>query len=785
MRRRSLLTLLASAWLALTATAATPAAFKADKLSALDTAVANAITAKKLPGGVLWLEQDGRTHRKAFGERSVTPSREPTTEDTIYDAASLTKVIVTTTAAMQLVERKQLDLDASVARYLPEFARHGKESVTVRHLMTHMSGLRAGIPAQPAWSGYETAIERACAEELRNVPGSVFLYSDINYMVLGELVRIVSGRPLSEYAQAEIFTPLKMRDTGFLPPKEKLGRIAPTELIDGTMIHGIVHDPTSRRMGGVAGHAGLFITTADLARFCRMLLGGGELDGVRILSAASVAEMTKPQNDGSDRRGLGWDIDSRYSAPRGRWFPAGASFGHTGWTGTSVWIDPGAKAFLIFFCNRVHPDGKGDVTPLRRELGTIAAEAIGRDCDAVLNGIDVLVREEFVRLRGLKIGLITNQSGRDRQGRLTIDLLHAAKDVELVALFSPEHGIRGVADAKVGDTIDEKTKLPVYSLYGETPTRLPGMSQAGFNMAVIRSRAPKPAQLHGIDALVFDIQDIGARFYTYSATLGAAIEAAAHEKKKIFVLDRVNPITGVGVEGPVQTRAPSFIGFHAIPVRHGMTLGELARFFNTERGFGADLVVVNCENWTRDRWLDQTGLPWVNPSPSMRSLTAATLYTGFCLLESTSISMGRGTAKPFEQVGAPYVDGVRLAGEMNRAGIPGVRFEAVRFTPQMAFYPGPAASLKYKDQECGGVRAILTDRDNCPVVDIGIALALTIHRFYPDKFKVEDMGRLLGDDETLNAIKAGESLANIKARWAGAQAAFEERRRGALLYGTR
>jgi uncharacterized protein YbbC (DUF1343 family) len=302
-------------------------------------------------------------------------------------------------------------------------------------------------------------------------------------------------------------------------------------------------------------------------------------------------------------------------------------------------------------------------------------------------------------------------------------------------------------------------------------------------MAVIRSRAPKAEHLRGLDALVFDIQDIGARFYTYSATLGAAIEAAAREKKKIFVLDRVNPITGTGFEGPIQTRAPSFIGFHAIPVRHGMTLGELARFFNKERNFGADLVVVSCENWTRDKWYDETGLPWVNPSPSMRTLSAATLYTGFCLLESTSISMGRGTQHPFEQVGAPYVDATKLAEVLNRAGLRGVRFEPVKFTPQMAFYPGPAASLKYKDQECGGVRAILTDRDHCAVVDIGIELALAVHRLYPDKFKVEEMGRLLGDDETLNAIKAGETLAAIKARWAKAGAAFEERRRGALLYG--
>jgi uncharacterized protein YbbC (DUF1343 family)/CubicO group peptidase (beta-lactamase class C family) len=756
--------------------------FKADKLAAIDQAVDAAIAAKKVPGGVLWFESAGRAHRKVYGQRALVPAPEATTEDTIYDAASLTKVIATTTAVMQLVERGQLDLEAPVARYLPAFAQHGKDVIKVRHLMIHMSGLRPSLPATPVWEGYARAIELACAEQPRSVPESGFVYSDINYIVLGELIRLVSGRTLDVYCQQEIFGPLKLRDTGFLPPKDKLARIAPTELVDGRMIHGVVHDPTARRMGGVAGHAGLFVTAADLARFSRMLLNGGELEGARILSPASVARMTRVQNDGSDRRGLGWDIDTRYSGPRGRWFPAGASFGHTGWTGTSIWVDPASRSFVIFLSNRVHPDGKGDATPVRREIGTLAAEAIGLDATAVLNGIDVLVKEDFARLRGLKIGLITNQTGRDRQGRLTIDLLHEAKDVKLVALFSPEHGIRGVADDKVGDTIDERTKLPVYSLYGEAPKRTPGMTQAEYDLAVIRSRAPKAEHIRDLDALVFDLQDIGARFYTYSATLGAALEAAAREKKRFIVLDRVNPISAVSFEGPVMSRSPSFIGFIDMPVRHGMTLGELARLFNTERKYGANLEIVRCENWTRDRWYDESGLPWVNPSPSMRSLTAATLYPGFCLLESTSISMGRGTAKPFEQAGAPFVDGVKLADEMNRAGIPGVRFEAVKFTPSMAFYPGPAAALKYRDQECGGIRAILTDRTACPVVDIGIELALVMNRLYPDKFKVEDMGRLLGDDETLHAIKAGEPRATIKARWTKAAARFEERRAAALLY---
>ncbi|MSU24228.1 MAG: DUF1343 domain-containing protein [Opitutus sp.] len=783
--RRPTRWLAAASALALTAcqTATHAPTFKPEKLAAMDAAIAEASAAKKTPGGVLWLERGGEIYRKAYGQRALVPATEPITEDTIFDAASLTKVIATTTAVMQLVERGQLELDARVTRYLPAFAQNGKEGVTLRQLLTHTSGLRPDIDLKPAWAGYDAGVALATQEKLRSLPGSTFVYSDINFIVLGELVRLASGRRLDEYTAQEIFRPLKMIDSGFLPPAEKLPRIAPTELTDGKMLRGVVHDPTTRAMGGVAGHAGLFTTAADLARFCRMLLGGGELDGVRILKASTVADMTRVQNDGSDRRGLGWDLDSRFSSPRGRWFPAGASFGHTGYTGTSVWLDPGARTFLLFLTNRVHPDDKGNITPLRRTLGTLAAEAVGRDTGAVLNGIDVLVRDNFAPLRGLRVGLITNQSGRDRDGRATIDLLHDAKEVKLVALFSPEHGIRGTADATVNDSVDEKTKLPVYSLYAGPPPRPPGQSAAERDLAVIRARAPQPEHLRELDALVFDIQDIGARFYTYSATLGAALEAAGRAHKKIFVLDRVNPITGRAVEGPVMTRPPSFIGFHPLPVRHGLTLGELARMFNAERSFGADLTVIPCENWSRDAWLDQTGLAWTNPSPSMRSLTAATLYPGLCLLESTKLSMGRGTLKPFEQVGAPFVDGEKLAAEMNRAGLVGARFEAVRFTPRAELYPGPVATLKYHDQECGGVRVVLSDREHCAVVDLGLALALTMQRLYPEQFKADDMARLLGDDETIQNIKAGKSPAEIKAGWAKGLAAFEARRKTFLLYG--
>jgi uncharacterized protein YbbC (DUF1343 family) len=755
---------------------------KAEKLAAMDATVLAAIAAKKTPGGVLWFERDGQAYHKAFGQRALVPAPEAATEDTIYDAASLTKVIATTTAVMQLVERGKIDLEAPVARYLPWFAANGKGEVTVRQLLAHVSGLRPDVDTKPAWSGEETARKLVAAEKLRSIPGSAFVYSDINFVTLGEIVRAVSGRRLEVYCAQEIFGPLKMIDSGFLPPKEKLARIAPTELTDGVMLRGVVHDPTSRFMGGVAGHAGLFTTAADLARFARMLVNGGELEGVRILKPETIAEMTRVQTDGSARRGLGWDIDTSYSGPRGRWFPAGLSFGHTGFTGTSIWVDPGSKSFLIFVGNRVHPDGKGDVGAMRRALGTLAAEAIGRDQGAVLNGIDVLVRDNFAPLKGLRIGLITNPSGRDREGRATIDLLHEAKDVKLVALFSPEHGIRGNADAKVGDTIDEKTKLPIYSLYGDAPKKLPGQSAADYALAVIHSRAPQPKQLEGLEALVFDIQDIGARFFTYPSTMGEAMAAAAKAKIKFIVLDRALPITGTRVEGPVQTQSPSFIGYHPVPVRPGLTIGELARLYNVEKRVGADLVVIRCENWRREQWADQTGLPWTTLSPAMKTVTAAALYPGICLVEGTALSMGRGTLKPFEQVGAPFVDGAKYAAELNAAGLTGVRFVPVKFKPQAELYAGSVSTLKYHDQECGGVRVLLTDRETCNAVDVGITLAIALNRLYPKEAKLDDTLNRIGDAPTLDAIKAGKSLAEIKAGWAKGLADFDARRKAVLLY---
>lgn len=784
-------------------------AFKPGKLADMHAAMTNAIARKEIPGGVYWVERQGLSFHQSLGQRAVTPRSEGMTEDTIFDVASLTKVVATTPSVMRLVEQGRIKLDTLVAEYLPEFRAPGAGAITVRHLLTHTSGLRAGLSANPPWSGYERGIELACRESPTNAPGTFFRYSDINFILLGEIVQRVSGRRLHEFAAAEIFRPLGMRDTGYLPEAALLGRIAPTEQSAEGMLRGRVHDPTARRMGGVAGHAGLFSTITDLARYARMLLNKGELDGVRIFQPDTVRLMTSVQSPEAVavRRGLGWDIDSPYSRPRGTVFPRG-SFGHTGWTGTALWIDPFSKAFWILLSNRVHPDGKGNALPLYFALGTLAGEAIdGYDfrnvegalpfrsnfvavataparvatnllarprpaLPGVLNGIDVLVKQNFAPLRKLRLGLITNHTGQDRWRNPTIDLLFQAPDVQLKALFSPEHGIRGALDEHVFNTTDEITGLPVYSLYPRIPRRTRDQTDADYEEMALRLRSPTAEQMKDLDALVFDIQDIGCRFYTYTATMGNCLRAAAEAGKKIFVLDRVNPIGGLAVEGPIHRGHPSFVAWHAVPLRHGMTLGELARMFNAERRFGADLTVIPCEGWTRAAWFDETSQPWIHPSPNMRSLEAAALYPGVGLHES-ALSVGRGTDRPFELIGAPYIDDLTLADTLNRAGLAGVRFYPIQFTPTYSTFNG---------QACRGVAIVIIDRQKLNAVAVGLEIALTLQRLYPGDYALDKIQHLLRHTPTIDAIRAGHSRAEIMESWAAELREFDQRRAKFLLY---
>ena len=350
--------------------------FNAPKLGEIDALIEQGIADHRMPGAVLWIEHDGVMHHKALGQRALEPNEEPMTEDTIFDAASLTKVLATTPAILLLAERGALNLEAPVQKYLPEFRRDGKDDITLRHLLTHTSGLRSGLGRKV--EGQRSAIAYACQEKVTNAPGTSFTYSDINFILLGEVVERVSGEPLDEFVAKEIYRPLKMKDTRYRPWARDSARIAPTQR-DGTngILRGEVHDPTARGMGGVAGHAGLFTTAADLSRYARMMLNGGELDGVRLFRPQTVSAMTSVQSPATvaAKRGFGWDIDTGYSR-RGEIFSPG-SYGHTGFTGTALWIDPYSKTFWILLSNRVHPDGTGNILTLQKTFSTLAAEASG------------------------------------------------------------------------------------------------------------------------------------------------------------------------------------------------------------------------------------------------------------------------------------------------------------------------------------------------------------------------------------------------------------------------
>ncbi|MDB6005460.1 MAG: hypothetical protein JWR15_2447 [Prosthecobacter sp.] len=733
----------------------------ADEFEPLRAVVSKAVAKGSPPGAVLWFESGEKKMTLVEGHRALLPAKEAMTEDTVFDAASLTKVVATLPCVLILMEQGKIELNAEVRRYLPEF----RPGITLRHLLTHTSGLRPGIPKEPEWTGYATGVERALASEPDGPPDRFFRYSDINFILLGEIVRRVSGIALNEFAAKHVFGPLHMDSTRFLPPEDWNARIAPTEKDEsGVMLRGVVHDPTSRKMGGVTGHAGLFTTAADLAKYARMILQ----NGAGVLKPETVKLMTTPQTIATvfERRGLGWDIDSAFSRPRGKVFPIG-SFGHTGFTGTSLWIEPHSHTFVIFMSSRLHPHGKGSVRELYEEIGTAAAQCVKltpvsgppwprdeKEVPTVLNGIDVLVRRKFADLHGLRIGLITNQTGIDTQRHSTIDLLATAPGVKLKKLFSPEHGIRGELDQeKISNSTDKKTGLPVLSLFGE-------------------QRAPTQEQLADLDALVFDIQDIGCRFYTYIGTMRLCMEAAAKAKKAFYVLDRVNPIGGIQVEGPAAIDAEKPTATHAIPLRHGMTAGELAAMMNAERSIGCDLKIIPVEGWQRSMLADQTGLPWINPSPNMRSLSAALLYPGIGLLEF-SISVGRGTDTPFEVLGAPYVDDLRLAHELNKLGLAGVQFTPIRFTPTTSVF---------KAEACGGVRIAITDRAALQPVEAGIAIACTLQRLYPKEFKLALVDTLLNRSASVKMIRAGDSWKKVVADWEEETQAFAARRKGFLRY---
>jgi SSS family transporter len=882
--------------------------------SAISTAINTAITQKKLPGAVVLIGHNGHiAFEQAYGLRKLAdepgldgkPSpAEPMTEDTIFDMASLTKCLVTATAIMQLYELHKLAFDDPVAKYLPEFAPlnapAGKQNVTIRELLTHYSGLPPDIDLKDPWGlaapDKAEGIRRALASPLTTTPGTHFEYSDVNYIVLGALVEKLSGQPLNVYALQHIFTPLHMIHTRYLPfdkvcdqfqklgnavtfdaegpqanqcppgtwPGEVIPNIAPTQRDDqGTpatnpnfdhLFRGTVHDPSTRRMGGVAGHAGVFSTAADLSLFAQALLdrlAGRPSDFP--LTRASLQLMTAPQQPatalpgatiftqdgqpttGIAQRGFGWDINSAFSRPRGSIFPTTGSgqtpsFGHTGFTGTSLWLDPSSDTYVILLANSVHPRGNPPISPLRGEVATAAALALGLTPNVVipsvarsaesrdprisseapqppesipqptLTGIDILESNHFAALaeaatrhnNHLRIGLLTNQTGLDSHGNRTIDILtHSLPQIQLTTLFSPEHGIFGLKDSTtIAPETDPTTHLPVVSLYGPKDS----------------DKRPSHDQLKDLDAIVIDLQDAGVRFYTYETVTGYFLEAAACETARahpleVILLDRPDPINGDAVQGPLSNTAPSYIDYMPLPIRHGLTLGELAQYIHGEQPVTcapsttpikntAKLTVILMQNWHRPEFFDQTGLTWTNPSPNLRSPTEAILYPALGLLDSTNISVGRGTTTPFEIFGAGtepatkdaptqqrWFNAAEVAAYLTARQIPGVTF-----TPTTTPIADDANHYPYHGQTIPAVRLTLTDRTALDSPELGIEIVSALHHLYPTHFTFDKTAPLIANAETYAALARDSDPRTIAASWSAALAAFRIRRAPYLLY---
>jgi uncharacterized protein YbbC (DUF1343 family)/CubicO group peptidase (beta-lactamase class C family) len=818
--------------------------------------VNQAIAAKKLPGAVLLINHDGKTvFEQAYGDRALEPAVEPMTVETIFDMASLTKCLVTATAVMQLYEEHKLQFDDAVVKYLPEFGVNGKQEVTVRELLTHYSGLPEDVNLKDSWGlaavDKTEGVRRAMNAMLYGPPGMTFKYSDINYITLGAIVERVSGESLDDYAVRHIFGPLKMMHTRYLPIDKACGllpdntgsytsegghgfgqceaggwlrekwipNIAPTAYDDqGTaatnydfdrLLRGRVHDPTTRRMGGVAGHAGVFSTAGDVAIFAQALLDrlAGRPSNFP-LQQATLKLMTQPEQPstavagatiftadgktttGIASRGFGWDINTAFSRPRGEIFPIG-SFGHTGFTGTSLWMDPGSDTVVVLLANAVHPRGAPPISPLRAAVATAVAKALHLYEQAsspvtngqTLTGIDVLESTHFSTLRDaaarhgnhLRLGLLTNQTGVDREGRRTIDvLLHSIPEVELKRIFTPEHGLFGVKDTeKIGSEVDLESHLPVISLYGAKPEQ----------------RRPSLERLKDLDAVAIDLQDAGVRFYTYETEMGYFLEAAAQAHIEIIVLDRPNPIGGLAVQGPVSDNgAESYVDYMPLPIRHGMTLGELALYFNSERLFPsaaspnirapirAQLTVIAMQNWSRRQYYDDTGLPWINPSPNLRSVAANTVYPGVELLQPTNVSVGRGTDTPFEHIGAPYIDAAQLSGYLSARKIPGVSFAPTSFvvTEDSNHYP-------FHGKTIPGITFTVTDRNALDAPELGIELISALHHLYPE-FTLSKADHLIANVDTMRALTNQEDPRKIAEGWAADLAAFDHRRQVYLLY---
>ena len=711
-----------------------------------------AVAESKSPGSVVLVGNLAETFfLGSCGFRVLTPAKLPAEDRTPYDLASLTKVVATTTAVMLLRDDGRLDLDQPVYEILPIPAF---SKFTIRHCLTHTAGLVSSRPYYRDCSSLNEMLQRYAERDPEWAPGTKRRYSDVGFMILGKVVELAAGESLEAFCAKRIFGPLGMRHTTFNPPKAWARACAATESCAwrDRVIAGVVHDENAYASGGVAGHAGLFSTAGDLAVFCRALLNG------KLFRKETLDEITRlGQTPHYPWQGLGWRLDPWASASDG-FLPSRAAMGHTGWTGTSLWIDLGAGLFAIQLGNTCHPSrDHRDNRTFRQTFYQGVSRALYPNQSNTHTGLDRLVLEQFDRVRGKRIALLTNHAAVDQLGRAIVDVLGLEPTIEVRFLYSPEHGLWGQAEA--GEKApSERGNIPAISLYGDR-------------------KQPSKGELAKIDLFIVDLQDVGTRYYTYMATMMDCMAACANAGKPVLVLDRPNPIGGEILEGPIAATTSSDVCCAPIPVRHGMTMGELAVFFlrTRLRGSGLSLTVSELDGWPRDRLFSECALPWISPSPNMPTPETALLYVGMCLFEGTNLNEGRGTETPFHVLGAPWLNAEAVVEHVAPEERAGCTLEPISYKP--ISIPGKAASPRYCGETCQGIRITIQAPRQVRAFTLAAALLSAIRRLHPDEFAwKESFDILAGGPSLRKAIERGDSAREIVTGYDLALERFDRKR---------
>jgi uncharacterized protein YbbC (DUF1343 family) len=728
-----------------------PAAAQGD-MSSIRQALQEAVERSGSPGAVGYVGNLRQTlFHEAYGNRRTSPSRQPVEKDTIYDLASVTKVVATTTAVHLLREANQVNLKDPVSKFI---SRPGFDDFTVYHCLTHTTGMPWGAAMYRYVSTIDEMLDAIANLPRHSRPGQRWVYSDPGFILLGRIVEVVTKQRLDAFCHENIFKPQGMTTTFFNPPTELRDRCAATEKCAwrGRIIQGQVHDENCYAVGGVTGHAGLFSTGEDLGTFCRALMTGKILKPETLEEAARLT--TTPVYPG---QGLGWQLDPWESATRGH-LPSRMAIGHSGWTGTSIWMDRDQHTFAILLGNSCHTsrNSRRNGTFRRTFHHAVDKRLYAGQCNAH-SGLDRLIREDFDAVKGKRIGLLTNTAAVDQLGRSILEVLALGQNINLKRLFSPEHGL--TVSAEAGARVSgQGGPVPVTSLYGER-------------------KEPTAEELADLDLFVIDLQEVGARYYTYKATMLACMKACAFARKPVLVLDRHNPVGGTVLEGPIATTTTSLVSCAPIPARYGMTLGELALYFKNDvlKSSSLPLDILKLDGWKPHLLHSACALPWVPPSPNIPTSETALAYVGTCLFEGTNLNEGRGTDAPFLQFGAPWLDAKAVLNELDRLDHTGCGLEEVRYTPRSI--PGKAASPRFQDVECAGIRLHIEQPTLTRPFTTTLALIQAVRRVHPDRFSWEPIFDLLAGGPALRqALEGGKSALNIVVGAEPELEAFDKRR---------